>query len=411
MLSAGGLAARAVLQAMYLIVVSRWLGVEGYGVFGASIAAAVLLAPLAAWGAGYVYMDHVIRRPASRQRLWRHIAAQALVTGMMLALVVVAGSRAFLDAHLAVATFAAIAVAELVALPMAQLGTTVLLALQRPGLAAINSCAVPAARLLGALALLAGEHAPSLHAMALSHAATSLMAGLATMLAASCAARSPRREQRSDPVPMLSQRLREGAPFALGALLGLGYLEIDKVLILELAGPAAAGAYSAAFRVATVLFIPVTAMLANALPRLIAAHHGGRQSNLLRRVVQVALAYAALGAFAAWASSPLMPYVFGAGFENASRYLAMLALWLPFATLHQCGATALLANGNKGTRMAIESLGVCVVVIVNCTFLPVLGASAAVLALFSAEVCMSALCWWSYRYFSRRRPELPASTA
>ena len=45
-----GLAARSVIQAGYLLLMSRWLGASGYGVFAGSIALAILAAPLAGWG-------------------------------------------------------------------------------------------------------------------------------------------------------------------------------------------------------------------------------------------------------------------------------------------------------------------------------------------------------------------------
>src|SRR3546814_17242400 len=50
LLGTGGLAIRALIQAGYLLVLSRWLGASGYGLFAGSVAVAILGAPLAGWG-------------------------------------------------------------------------------------------------------------------------------------------------------------------------------------------------------------------------------------------------------------------------------------------------------------------------------------------------------------------------
>jgi O-antigen/teichoic acid export membrane protein len=256
---------------------------------------------------------------------------------------------------------------------------------------------------LGVLALIGWSVEPSITAIAISHGSSSTLAGLFVAVVAwhgvDRAARSPTEE---GPNPGLRQRFLDGAPYALGALVGLGYLEVDKVLILQLAGPTAAGVYTAAFRVAMVLFIPVTALLANALPRLMAARQAGETLSLLPRVVVTTLVYATLAALLAQSAAPLMPVVFGVEFAAASGVLALLAGWLPLATLHQCGATALLAHGHKTLRLLVETVGVGVVVGANLVLLPAWGAGGAVGALICAEAQMSIACWCLYHYYGQR---------
>ncbi|MGE3391649.1 MAG: lipopolysaccharide biosynthesis protein [Gammaproteobacteria bacterium] len=402
LVSASGLVARAALQATYLVAVSRWLGVEGYGVFGTAVATAVLLAPLSSWGAGYVYMEEAARRSALRSSLWRIISLQTIATGCMLAAIAFIAAQGPVDLQLATAALVAILVGEVIALPLAQMLTTVLVTAQRPWLAATSVCAVPFARVLGVLALVVWSVEPSITAMAISHGGTSALAGLFVMLVAWHGVDRTAPGRSSVPVPGLKRRLLDGAPYALGALVGLGYLEVDKLLILQLAGPTSAGTYTAAFRVAMVLFIPVTALLANALPRLMAARQAGATTVLLPRVVIVALTYAALAALLAWSAAPLMPRVFGVEFTAASGLLVLLAGWLPLATLHQCGASALLAQGHKTLRLLVETVGVGVVVGANLVLLPAWGAEGAVGALVCAETQMSIACWWLYHHYRRR---------
>src|SRR3546814_6714540 len=70
LLGTGGLAIRALIQAGYLLVLSRWLGASGYGLFAGSVAVAILGAPLAGWGGALLLTRHIAGNRAGSRGIW-----------------------------------------------------------------------------------------------------------------------------------------------------------------------------------------------------------------------------------------------------------------------------------------------------------------------------------------------------
>lgn len=391
LLTSSGLVLRAALQGVYLLVLSRWLGAEGYGLFAGSIAAAVLLAPLSGWGMGYVFTERAVRADVRHRVLWRAVASHAAVSGLLFTGVAIAASQLLMTVRLPLADMALLALAELLALPLAQVSTTALLALDRGGLAALATSLVPALRVVGVLLLVAsGEHG-SVHLLALSHCLGSIVGAVMLLVLTGRATRCAHAGSASPPGWRVLARA--GAPYAASALASNAYFEIDKVLILQLLGAGVAGAYTAAFRVVVVFILPVMALLGNALPRMFAAERAGQPRPLQWRVTLVAVGYAVGAALLLLVLAPLVPWLFGSGFDASARYVTLLAAWVPLYALHMCGATALVAAGGKLLRVLVEGGGLALVVALNLLLLPRLGAAGAATSLLAVEIVMALACW------------------
>lgn len=403
LVTTSGLAARAALQAAYLIVLSRWLGAQGYGLFAGSVAAAILLAPLAGWGMGYVFTEKAAQWDGRLGALWRAVAWQAVLSGLFIALVVVAVIAITMKVRVSITDIAWLAFAELVAAPLTQVSAVALMALNRATLAAVTTCLIPLVRLLCVLALAISEAAPSVHAVVLAHCLGAVIAsGVAMFIAARIAGRS---DGRRGAMPGWRTLATAGWPYAVSAFAGSAYFEIDKVLILQLVGAGEAGTYTAAFRVVLVLALPVMALQGNALPRLFAAERSEQEGLLVKRMVTASLGYGVLAMLFALTVAPLMPLLFGPGFQATSRFVAMLSIWVPLFALHLCGATALMAAGAKIWRAAIGFSGLALVVALDLLLLPRMGVDGAILALLIAETIMAIACWMLLSHHRRSRFE------
>jgi O-antigen/teichoic acid export membrane protein len=286
--------------------------------------------------------------------------------------------------------------AELIALPLAQVATSMCLALDRGASAALSMCLVPAFR-LGAVVtsmLMSVQGTPS-HVAAL-HFFGSVLGVLAAVLLMA----------RIDGVPAWRERisLREamfsGTHFAIGALVGTSYQEVDKVLLLQLLGATVVGTYTAAFRVMSVFVLPISALVGAALPRLFAMHGKPQGPHMLKIISLSAIGYALIASLAAACVSPFMQRIFGAGFAMSSRYLLMLSPWAIVFALHQSAATGLTAWEGQPKRVLVEALGIALVIGLNLLLLPPLGAGAAALSLLITEVFMASGCW----FFLQQQP-------
>jgi O-antigen/teichoic acid export membrane protein len=408
LLTTSGLVTRAGLQAAYLVVVSRWLGAESYGLFAGSVTAAILLMPLAGWGMGYVFTELASHGSGPATGLWPRIVSQALLSGVLVAVVVVALTGTAMSVRVDLADMALLAVAELVALPLAQIAAMALVAMNRSDFGALATCAVPAARLSGAIGLVAAGLSPSVHLLAMTHCLGSVVATVLVMALANRVVNGRANAVASaKALPGRLALLREGASYAAGAMASLTYVEVDKVLVLQLLGAGAAGTYTAAFRVTSVLVIPITALVGNALPRLFAAERAGQGSPLLRRIATAAIGYSVIGGLLALVAAPLMPLVFGAEYRGSSQFVTLLAAWIPLAALHLTGATALVAAGGKTARLVVEAAGLTLIVLLNLLLLPRLGVQGAIVALLIGELLMALACWLSLGHYRRMRAVKP----
>jgi O-antigen/teichoic acid export membrane protein len=199
----------------------------------------------------------------------------------------------------------------------------------------------------------------------------------------------------------LGTTAREGTRYALGTTVGIGYQEIDKVLLLQVLGATVTGTYTAAFRVISVLVLPLYALMSAALPRLFAIHGSPEGRRMLKAITMAAVAYGLAAPMVAILIAPFMPKIFGQGFSDSTTYLLMLAPWvLPFA-LHQVAALGLTASGWQFPRVIVEATGLGVVIALNVLLLPGVGPSGAIVALLVAETLMAVACWLLLRRLQR----------
>jgi O-antigen/teichoic acid export membrane protein len=382
------LALRAAMQAAYLILLSRWMGPADYGVFAGSVAAAVLLAPLSGWGMPYLLSDRVARSHASASWMWPSALVQTIVSGIALGAPVVLATLA-MRRSVGPSGMLLLVASELVAVPVMQAASTLLLAMERGAVGSVVICFSPIARLLLVVVFLAtgGTLTPfaavGLHFVGtIAGAATTMLVVRRIVGPASWRSRAP-----------LFQTARSGTHYAVGSLVGSSYMEVDKLLLLQLVGAAPAGLYTTAFRVAAVFAIPVAALTNNALPRLFAADHPGAWRRVYKAVAIAGGCYGVAATIMAFGLAPAMPLIFGSAFLPASGYLLLLAPWPLLYALHQVAATGLTSRGRQGLRVAIETTGLLAVVVLDLLLLPRIGPKAAPWVLVATEAFLVIGCW------------------
>lgn len=396
LLSTVGLGTRAVIQAAYLIVLSRWMGAQGYGLFAGSVAAAILMAPISGWGIAIVLARYVSRDDATSQSLWAAAILQVLVSGLLLIVVLLSVSSVVLADRVSMGSMLVLGFAELIALPLVQVATNVFLALDKAAPAALSMCLVPASRLIAVVVPMLIGMAGKPDRVAMLHFLGSLFGVLVALQMVRRIDGPPAWGQR----PSLRRTLTEGTHYAMGALVGTSYQEIDKVFLLQILGATVAGTYTAAFRVMAVFVLPLSALMGAALPRMFAEHGKPDGIRMFKVVTLSAMGYGIVASLAAALISPLMPYIFGHGFEVSSKYLVMLSPWAIMFALHQSAATGLTAWEGQPARVLVEGLGIALVIVLDLWLMRDMGAGAAALALLIAEFFMACGCW----FFLSQRP-------
>lgn len=384
LLGTAGLGVRAIVQAAYLLILSRWLGADGYGLFAGSVALVILCAPLASWGSLLLVTRHIAYDRYRSRAMWATALTQIGVMGGVLVLGVLAVST-LLPRGLPLAPMFMLAISELILLPIIWAATSQCYALERGLASAVAMCLSPISRVVAAmLAIVAGVAATSAHAV-ITHFAGSAVAVVAAMALVARVDGWPQWQSRM----RLRESLREGAPYAASNVAGIGYQEVDKFLMLQSLGAMVVGPYTVAFRIASIFLMPVTALISAGLPRLMARAGRDDGARTYRAMLLSGVGYGVLGGMGILIVAPWVPRIFGSDYVLATHYLGLLALWPVLFALRQCLATHLTAHHRQTVRSYTEMAGLSVVVLLNLFLLPRMGAEAAVLSLLVSEVLVA----------------------
>lgn len=391
-----GLGVRAVLQAAYLLILSRWLGAEGYGLFAGSVALMTLCAPVASWGSLLLVTRYIAHDRRRSRAMWATALTQIGMMGGLVALGMFAMSM-FLPQRLPLAPMLMLAISELIMLPVTWAATSQCYALERGLASAVAVCLGSVGRVLAVLLAVAGGVAATPAHAATAHFAGSALAVAAALLLVTCVDGWPQWRSRM----RLRESLREGTPYAVSNLAGSGYPEVDKFLMLQSLGAAVVGPYTVAFRIASIFLMPVTALISASLPRLM-AHAGSTDGRRTYRAMLLSgVGYGVLAGAVILLVAPRVPRLFGNDYAPATYYLGLLALWPALFALRYCLATHLTAHHRQAMRAYVEMGGVSIVVVLNLLLLPRIGAEAAVLALLVAEVLVAGAMALLVRQVSR----------
>ena len=381
LLGTAGFGVRSIIQAAYLLIVSRWLGAEHYGFFAGSVALAVLVAPAANWGSSLLLTRYIAVDPGCSRAMWATALLQTALVGGLLALCVVIAST-FLPQRLPLWPMLALAVSELILLPIVWAAASQCYALERGGASALAICLSPATRLCAmTVAIACGLAATPAHA-AIAHFLGTLIAVVAAVLLMARVDGWPNWQAR---LPS-RKSLREGTPYAVSSVAGNSYLEVDKFLMLQSLGAAVVGPYTVAFRVACIFVMPIMALINSVLPRLLARSGTEDGARTYSVMLLVGLGYGVVAGAVILAVTPSVPRIFGLDYSLASHYLALLAAWPALFALRQSLASQLMAQHRHVVRSLVEAAALGIVVVLNLLLLPRLGPEAAILVLLVTEI-------------------------
>ncbi|MDD3481483.1 lipopolysaccharide biosynthesis protein [Azovibrio restrictus] len=385
-LGSTGLGFRAIVQAAYLLIVSRWLGAEGYGLFAGSVALVTLATPLANWGSALLLTEYVARDRSRSRGMWATALVQTGVVGGILAIGVLAISALLLREQLALGPLLLLAASELLLLPISHAASSQCSALEHGGAAALSVGLIPLGRTSAMLGVVACNLAATPELASVAHFSGTVLGLAAAVMLVTRVDGPPAWDAR---LP-LREATRRGTAYAISNAAGTSYQEVDKTLILQLLGAAAVGPYTVAFRVTSMFALPVSALISATLPRLIAGHDSrDQQHNTYRAMLFAALGYGLLAGAAILVAAPLLPRVFGTDYGEATVYLQILAPWPALFALRQCIGAKLTATHQQHARTIIDVAGLLFLTILNLVLLPFMGVNASALALLATEVAVT----------------------
>lgn len=370
---------RAAAQAAAVLLLARWLGAQGYGAFVAAVAVASFFTPLAGFGFAAVVVRDGARHPQALPALLRRGLRVWWAAATVCSLLAVAALHASLPQAVPLAALLALAVAEVGAGSLVEILSRVEQARQRAARFGAMQAGLPLARLAGLLALAASGISIAPAAWIGTYAASSLL--YAALLAWALHRRAPRANSDAA-APTAPQLLREGAPFAAGALAFRLQAEFNKPVLAHL-GYAQAGAFGVAQRIVDLASLPLAALQEALWPRVFASADPRAR---LRRTGAALLVLAMSAGLLLAAAAPLLPRLLGPDYALAAASLRWLALLPALQVLRNLGNAWMMASGHSQRLLFVYAAAAATGVLLALLLVPAFGMVGAVWGLYGSEL-------------------------
>jgi O-antigen/teichoic acid export membrane protein len=364
-----GQSAALAAQAVYFVLIGRALGSREYGAFVGVVALIAALAQFSSLGMEMILVRNLSRDADSFGRTWGQALLISLVGfALLLAVAMVFGHFALRPDLRALVPW--IALSDGLLGKLIQLAARAFQGAGRLAWTARLTALTAVARTLAAAGLFFYAHARALHPTALvwTHIywLSTLAVALFALVLITVRLGRPRlaRISRAD--------LSEGLSFSLSSSSISVYNDIDKTFLVSLGQIAAAGIYSAAYRVVDAATSPIYAVYAAATPRFF--REGTRGIRPARAFARTTLArtlpYSLAAAAALWFAAPLLPLLFGGSFRESVAALRWLCLLPVLRALHYAWGTAITASASQWNRTATQFGAAAVNLLLNFLLIP-----------------------------------------
>jgi O-antigen/teichoic acid export membrane protein len=388
-------------QALYFVLIGRSLGSREYGAFIGVVALVAALSQFSSLGMEMILVRNISRDRDSFAATWGQ-ALTILLAGFGLLF-----AAATFFAHFALRSDLRplvpwIALSDGLLGKLVQLASRAFQGAGRLAWTARLSALTNLCRTVTAAAVFAWAHAHHIHPNAYAWAKIYWLSTLAVALAAALlvTARLGRPRFRR----IRARDLSEGLSFSCAASSISIYNDIDKTFLVSLGQTAAAGIYSAAYRVIDAATMPIYSVYAAAAPRFFCA---GEQSvaqaaAFARRTMTRTLPYAALAAAAMFLAAPLLPLAFGPSFRESVQALRWLCLLPVFRALHYAWGSAITGSASQWNRTATQFAAAALNLALNALLIPRWSWRGAAAASLLTDAALALFSWLVLAHLLRR---------
>lgn len=392
-------AIRALLQAGSLILMARAFGAEGYGALAGSVALYITFAQFAGLGTGVALVRHLSREGDLHGKL---LATQRayLFTSIALFLIVWPASVWLLGNTLAASVLACLAAAEMIVAPTLLPLAYRYQAEERMSLAGSILTIAPLARIISLVAIVtSGQH--SIAAFAMIYLGCLIIAVAMTVWRL-----WPRQHDSIRHHHPLMATIRAGLPYVISSVTGTANAELDKTIMLRVAGSVVSGHYAAASRVMQAALFPVNSLVLGTAPRWFSRSRTEGPLAGSGWLFGATLLYSLPAAIAIWILAPLLPLILGGDFEDSVGLLRLLSPVIVTNALRQVVAMLLTTGDLQTARVQIESGAVIAALVAMLVLVPAFSAVGAVIALIGSDIVVVTLGLRALMHHNKRHTQL-----
>jgi O-antigen/teichoic acid export membrane protein len=187
----------------------------------------------------------------------------------------------------------------------------------------------------------------------------------------------------------------DGLPYSASVAAFSAQDGLDKPLMVRYGWGVDAGYYAAAYRIPSLAFMPVQAMIVATLNRTFIAGRAGVGSalSLAKRLLIPALAYSIAVALVIATCAPLFEPLLGDSFKGAIPIVRWLAFLPVLRTLQYFPANALMGAGRQRLRLGLLLVTLAVNLVLCFVLIPHWSWRGALVATFVGETVYAVLLW------------------
>ncbi|MFN0080641.1 MAG: oligosaccharide flippase family protein [Prosthecobacter sp.] len=344
---------RTAIQGAYFILLTRAIGVHGYGAFVGVMAFVGIAAPFASWGSGNILIKQVARDRSLFGIYWGNALAITQISGVILTILLLLLSRFVLPGSISVLLFLSVAVADLIFARLMDVGGQAFQAFEKLGQTARLQVLASLVKLLAVVFLFALPSPVPVVWWGWMYLGSTVVGALVT-------AWLVRRELGKSKLATerIGAELREGFHFSVSLSAQNIYNDIDKTMLVYYSTLAATGTYGAAYRIIDIAFTPVRALLSASYAGFF--RHGAKGVResfaYAKRFLPHVAIYGLAAGIALYAAAPVVPLMLGHEYDDTVDAVRWLAL-LPFLkAMHYFAADTLTGAGFQGLRSRIQAL-------------------------------------------------------
>ncbi len=392
-----GIAAQLALQAVSFIAITRTMGAPSYGAFISVTALASIAAAFAGWGGDQLLIRAVAREPSQFPRAFGSALIYFFVTAPGLIVLAIIVIPFLVDASVPVAVVVLVALSDIGFGRANTLAVNCFQAFERGKEMAELGIALSAFRAIAALIWSATASDPTPLSWGWYYVVSSAVAGALSIAWVVASLGAPVWQSRwAD--------WRDGGFFALQWCSFIGFRDIDKPIVVALAGLPQGGLYAAAFRIADVAGVPVRALMYSTYVRFFQHGAGGPGGSLAFawRLVPVGLALGGIAGIGVAVASTFATLVMGPDYGGIGRVLLVMSPMPVLYALYYIGADALITGGHIGYRILFQlalpavDAGLCLILV------PRYGAVGAAVAAMLTHMVLVVMVWTGATILARR---------
>ncbi len=388
---------------VYLILLARALGANGFGVFAGTVALISIFAPFSDLGKGNLLLMHISRNNHLFSIYWGNALLAIICCGTFFILIFLGVAEHLLVKIESWHFILFLAFAELYFNRLLELSKQVFQAFELLSIASILNICFAIFRFIAVLYFVNINSPKSLEVWSKLYLVVCFFTSLIGFLIITKKFGLPNFKVKN-----IFNEFRLGIYFSLGTFFKSVYANVDKIMLTRLSTLEFTGIYSIAHRIVLIMFLPIRALLDSSIARFFRAGEEGLEKTweFALRFMPMLLGYGMLVGLGLYFLAPIILLLFGEEYTasiGAVRWLCLIPL---LQSMHYLIANTLTGAGMQGIRSGIQAMIAILNVTLNLLLIPLYSWKGAIWATLISETLLGILLFsviiWKKKTYKTR---------